>query len=518
MELSLANWLIGVAPIALVLILMMKLRWQGSYAGLAAWVSALILAALFFGADFRVLFYGSVKGAWTTVFVLYIIWGALTLYHIVNQVSGFKTIAGHIAKWTGGSKLIQLLVVGWTFPSLIQGVCGFGTPVAVAAPLLVGLGFPPILATTTALIGHSWAVTFGTLGSSYAVMLKLTALDAAQLALYSSIFISVSCLLAGLIILWNYRKLSSERRIFSEGLPSVLLLAITMIAGTLVTANLVSPFIASLVAGMLGLTVGCFILPQAPWYSKSGPNNYETPSQSFHVAFSAYYILIAIVFLIYLTPLKGWLDTFQFGPPFPATTTKFGFVNPAVDMYSPIKYFTAPGTLIFLSASIAVKVYQRYNLWKRGMLRAIAANVVRDALPASLTVISMSMLSVVMVETGMMALIAEGIASFSAHSYPLFASLVGGLGAFMTGSNTSSNILFSVFQMNVAEIIGMNALVILGLQTTGGAIGNMFSPLNIALGTSVTNSIGAEGQILGRTLFPGIIACLVVGLLGLLII
>ncbi|NLY55646.1 MAG: L-lactate permease [Firmicutes bacterium] len=518
MELSVTNWLVGAAPIGLVLILMMRFRWQGSYAGLAAWASALIIAARFFGADARVLFYGSLKGAWTTVFVLYIIWGALTLYHIVNQASGFRTIAGQIARWTGGSKLIQLLVVGWAFPSFIQGVCGFGTPVAVAAPLLVGLGFPPILATTTALIGHSWAVTFGTLGSSYAVMLKLTALDAAPLALYASLFISVSCLLAGLIILWNYRSFSGQRQTLREGLPAVLLLATTMIAGTLLTANLVSPYIGSLIAGLLGLLVGCFVLPRAPWYKKAAPSVHEAPGHSFHVAFSAYYLLIAIAFLIYLTPLKTWLDTFQYGPPFPATATKFGFVNPAVAMYSPIKYFTAPGTLIFLAAAITVKVYQRYKLWKRGMLRAVIDNVVRDALPASLTVISMSMLSVVMVETGMMALIAEGIAAFSARSYPLFASLVGGLGAFMTGSNTSSNILFSVFQLNVAEIIGLNAVVILGLQTTGGALGNMFSPLNIALGTSVTNSIGAEGQILRRTLFPGIIACLVVGVLGLLTI
>lgn len=106
MELSVTNWLVGAAPIGLVLILMMRFRWQGSYAGLAAWASALIIAARFFGADARVLFYGSLKGAWTTVFVLYIIWGALTLYHIVNQASGFRTIAGQIARWTGGSKLI----------------------------------------------------------------------------------------------------------------------------------------------------------------------------------------------------------------------------------------------------------------------------------------------------------------------------------------------------------------------------------------------------------------------------
>lgn len=544
MELTFFNWLVGVAPIGLVLVLMMKFRWKGSRAGLVAWISALILAALVYGADLKVLFFGSLKGMWTTVFVLYIIWGALTLYNIVDQVSGFKTIAGHISAWTGGSKLIQLFVVGWAFPSFIQGVCGFGAPVAVAAPLLVGLGFHPILATTTALIGHSWAVTFGTLGSSYAVMLKLTDLAAEPLAFYSSIFLSLACVLAGLIILYNYRRISGmllrgshsvlpelaateamdiyprakTSGIIKEGLPAVIILGATMVLGTMFTANFVSPYIASLVAGMLALVVGSFGLAKAPWY-KNGSTGHApaAPKESFHVAFSPYYILIAIVFSIYLSPLKGILDAFQIGFPFPETGTAFGHINAATKMYSPIKVFTAPGTLIFASAFVAVMVFKGLGLWKSGMLKSVGKKVVHDAMPASLTVVFMSMLSVVMVETGMMSLIARGIASFTGQAYPIFAPLVGGLGAFMTGSNTSSNILFSVFQKNVADLININALVILGLQTTGGALGNMFSPMNIALGTSVTNTLGQEGKILSYTLLPGLLACVVVGLLGLVL-
>lgn len=163
-ELTIGRWIIAWLPIILVLGLMMGLRWSGGKSGAVAWGASLIVGAVFFGANLKTLASGTIKGLWTTIFVLYIIWGAMTLYNVVDITGSFKVIAATFTRLTHGNKILQLLVLGWAFPSFIQGVCGFGVPVAVGAPLLVGLGFEPILAVVTALIGHSWSVTYWFIG------------------------------------------------------------------------------------------------------------------------------------------------------------------------------------------------------------------------------------------------------------------------------------------------------------------------------------------------------------------
>lgn len=112
------------------------------------------------------------------------------------------------------------LVLGWAFPGFVQGVCGYGAPVAVAAPLLVGLGFEPIFAAATALIGHSWAVTFGSLGSSFSILERLTTLDPGRLALFAALFLGIACVLCGYSIAHMY----GGWKCMHEGTPAILIL------------------------------------------------------------------------------------------------------------------------------------------------------------------------------------------------------------------------------------------------------------------------------------------------------
>jgi lactate permease len=221
-ELSAALWFMAWMPIVLVLVLMMAFRMSGGKAGAVSWAAALLIGAYFFGGDLRLLASGTIKGLWTTVWVLYIIWGAMTLYNVVDVTGSFKLISSTFTRLTHGNKLLQLLVLGWAFPSFIQGVCGFGVPVAVSAPLLVGLGFNPIVSVVTALIGHSWAVTFGSLGSSYSVLVRLTDLDPTRLATFGAFFLGICCIMVGFCIAHYYAGWRGVR----ESVPAVLCLAI----------------------------------------------------------------------------------------------------------------------------------------------------------------------------------------------------------------------------------------------------------------------------------------------------
>ncbi|MDA1186029.1 MAG: L-lactate permease [Acidobacteria bacterium] len=515
-ELSVGLWLVAWAPIVLVLFLMMGFRMSGGKSGAVAWIASLVIGGYFFGGNLTVLSSGTAKGLWTTVFVLYIIWGAMTLYNVVEVTGSFKMIASTFSRLTHGNKLLQLLVLGWAFPSFIQGVCGFGVPVAVSAPLLVGLGFNPILAVVTALIGHSWSVTFGSLGSSYSVLVRLTDLDPTRLATFSALFLGICCVMVGFCIAHYY----AGWRGVKESVPAVLCLGLPMAAILNIMANFVTPFVGSFTAGMAGLLIGGLVLTRLPSYRpKEGAAQAEAVS-GFHRAFSAYYILIGVVFVVYLIPpFRTWLNgLWEVGMPFPETQTAFGYTNEAVQVYSGIRMFTAPGTLIFLSVLLAWLFYRSASMWPKGGGKTVLNRTVKQAIGATLTVMTMSMMAVVMMETGMTSYLANGMARYFGSAYPVVSPFIGVLGAFMTGSNTNANILFTGLQREVADLLIISPFVILGLQTTGGAIGNMVSPLNVALGTGVTNTVGREGECLRATMVYTVIQCLTVGMLAWLML
>jgi lactate permease len=272
---------------------------------------------------------------------------------------------------------------------------------------------------------------------------------------------------------------------------------------------------------MAGLLIGGLVVTRLPSYRPpQGAAAQGAAPAGFHRAFSAYYILIAVVFVVYLIPpLRAWLNgLLELGMPFPETRTSFGYTNSAVPVYAGIRLFTAPGTLIFLTVVFSYLFYRSQSMWPTGGGRMVLNRTAKQAIGATLTVMTMSMMAVVMMETGMTGYLAVGMAQYFGHAYAIVSPFIGVLGAFMTGSNTSSNILFTGLQREVADLLSISPFVILGLQTTGGAIGNMFCPMNVALGTGVTNTVGREGECLKATTLYTVIQCLVVGAIAWLML
>lgn len=458
---------------------------------------------------------GTLKGLWNTLFTLYIIWGSMTIYNVVDIVGGFKVIANTFSKLTHGNKALQLLTMGWAFPSFLQGATGFGTPVAVSAPILVGLGFNPIFAAAVPLIGHSWAVTFGSLGSSFSVLTSQTDLDPQRLAVFAAFFLGLCCVMVGFSIAHIYGGWKAMK----ENAAAILLIGLTMAITLNIMADFVLPNVASFTAGALGLVVAGLVVPrfyktksEAEVAAENADNG--TEHMSFSTAFIVYYILLIIVFAIYLTPLKAYLqDLVRWGFPMPETTTDLGFVNEGAEKYSSIAILTAPGTLIFLSAFIGYLYYKHRGLWPANGGKLLVNRLVKQAIGATVTLTTMSMMAGVMLDAGMTHYLAMGL-SMTGPVYAIFAPWIGVLGAFMTGSNTNSNVLFTALQWQVARLLQISPFVILGLQTTGGSIGNMFCPMNVALGTGVTNQSGREGEVLNKTALYTAVQTFVVGIVA----
>ncbi|MFL7790920.1 MAG: L-lactate permease, partial [Anaerolineae bacterium] len=139
------DWLLSFSPILAILILMLGFRWRGLQAGAVGWLIALLVAALRFGAGWELLAYAQFKGLLLTLFVVYIIWGALLFFRVTEEAGAVKAVGAWLPRLTPDRGL-QALLLGWVFSTFLQGVGGFGVPVAVVAPLLIGLGFPPVAA------------------------------------------------------------------------------------------------------------------------------------------------------------------------------------------------------------------------------------------------------------------------------------------------------------------------------------------------------------------------------------
>src|SRR3972149_10361912 len=167
------SFFLAFVPILLILVLMVALRWGAARAGGVGYLSALLIALLAFGAGPQLLAYAHSRAFVLTMDVLMIIWGAFLLYRVVDEAGAIRTIGQALPHLTA-DKGMQALLIGWVFASFLQGVGGFGVPVAVIAPILVGLGFTPLAAVVIPSIGHGWAVTFGSLGSSFQAFMSAT--------------------------------------------------------------------------------------------------------------------------------------------------------------------------------------------------------------------------------------------------------------------------------------------------------------------------------------------------------
>ncbi len=189
---------------------MVKDRWSGSKAGAAGWAAALIIAALRFGAGPGVLLWAQVEGLFRALYVLYIIWGALIFFR-VTEADGTLAAMSTILQRLAPDRTLQMLLLAYGFASFLQGVGGYGVPVAVVAPILVSMGFAAPQAVILTSLGHSWSISFGSLGASYEALVSATGLEGAFIGPDASV-LGVVCLIVGALVLGIGADKGSLRR------------------------------------------------------------------------------------------------------------------------------------------------------------------------------------------------------------------------------------------------------------------------------------------------------------------
>ncbi len=518
------HWLTALLPIVVLLVFLVGLSWKGIEAGPIGMLAAGLVALFVFRTPLQTLVVAGGKGLWDAIFIQYVVWAALLLYLVTVRAGAFDALRRGFLSFSK-NELFLVLAIGWVFASFFQGIAGFGAPIAVTAPLLIGIGVRPVYAVIIPLIAHAWAKMFGTLAVGWLAMLNVTdVMDPTRTAVENAILLWLINLLGGLAVAWFYGKMAGVR----QALPMILIISLIHGGGQLALMY-VNPILSTFLAGTAALVA---LYPLSHWkrYSEPVQGITERPAmmdrdddrsvdavaadtgegangEAMGLGLAMFpYIFLTITALLGLAvpSINAWLSQFEIGLPFPAVETGYGLVREAETPYSSFAPLTHPGTFVLLSALVSLLLY-RWN----GFMKAdddnqesLWHNLVKDSVPSSIAISSFLVMSKLMDHSGQTTVLAQGLAVVSTAPIFAFASnWIGILGAFMTSSSTSSNILFSPLQSQAAEALdGLSQSSVLAGQGAGGATGNVIAPANIVLGSSTAGIAGQEGEILRKVL------------------
>jgi lactate permease len=490
-------WLLAFLPILVLLSTILFFRWGAPKSGAVSWFVASAVAFLFFGANPRLLTLANSKGMSLSLYVLVIIWCAVFLYNLVDSVGAVKVIGDSMARVTK-DRLLQCLLMSWCFAAFMQGIAGFGVPIAIVAPIMVVMGFPPVIAAASCLVGHSWAVTFGSMGAGYYTIQLITRIPGEVIAPWMAVLFVVPIVTTGFAVAHIYGGMPAVKR----GTPVILVTSMTMGFTCWLMAVIGAAQLASLIPGLVGCgTVA--VMARTKLYRSDAASNakvLETPRQlGFNLAFSPYYILIVLSVLSQIKLIKRFLAPYAFGMNYPAVKTTMNFAVKAEKMYSRID-MAHPGPLLITAAILSVLVFRIAGRWKPGATVKALKTTFMQCIPTSIGVITMVMMALVMVDSGMTFLRARGMAKATGRLFPLTSTFIGVLGTFLTGSGANSNVMFAALQVETAKVLGISTVIIAAAQAVGGSIGGAISPAKVLLGSTMVGLDGGESEVMNKTL------------------
>ena len=536
--------LLALLPIAAVALLLVGLRWPASRAMPICYVVAVALALGVWQVPLVQVTAASLKGIIVAFELLYIIFGAILLLNTLRESGGLQAIRQSFCN-ISPDRRVQVIIVAWLFGSFIEGAAGFGTPAAVAVPLLVGLGFPALSAVIAGMMIQCTPVSFGAVGTPILVGVSTGLAGQGTIdefathagfengrALLCLIGLRVACLhaLAGmfvpLFVVATMTRVFGRNKSFAEGLrvwPFALFAACAMIVPYLLVAWLLGPEFPSLLGGLIGLAIvipaarAGFLVPRGDqvWDfppSEQWPSDWLGSTRLQPVANSDPQPRLFVAWLPYLIVALLLVITRQKMLPgtgiYPQTLCK-SFCIPfrnilGTDISQEVTPLFLPGTVFIIAAACAAVLHrmrarQCAVAWHSSWRTVAAASVA--------LVFTVPMVQVFINSVGgsagypqMPLALASGVKDLVGHAWPLLATFIGGLGAAVAGSNTVSNMMFALFQYDVGLKLEVDPVWIVALQAVGGAAGNTICVHNVVAASAVAGMIGREGVVIRKTL------------------
>ena len=474
--------ILAIVPVLLLIVLMAFFKMPGDRSSVISLVVTMLIAL--FGFHFAIddlacsFLYGALKAVSP---ILIIIVMAIFSYNVLLKTRKMEIIKQQFTS-ISTDKSIQVLLLTWGFGGLLEAMAGFGTAVAIPAAILISLGFKPVFSAVVSLIANSVATAFGAIGTPVLVLAKETSLDVQNLSTNVVLQLSVLMFLIPLVLLFlTDPKLKS--------LPKNLFLALLVGGVSLTSQYMAARYMGAESPAIIGSILSIIVIVI---YGKlTAPKEERARKHPLRTKYilNAWSIYLLILLLIILTsPLfPGLRHTLENN-----WVTRISLPVGDSTLNYTISWLTHAGVLLFIGTFIGgliqgAGVKEMFTvLW----------HTVKQLKKTFITVICLVGLSTIMDTAGMIAVVATALATATGSLYPLFAPVIGCLGTFITGSDTSSNILFGKLQASVAGHINVSPDWLSAANTVGATGGKIISPQSIAIATSASNQQGKEGEIL----------------------
>ncbi|AKB03286.1 L-lactate permease [Vibrio cholerae] len=545
--------LVAFSPIVVAAILLVGLNWPAKKAMPVAFALTVVIALIFWDMSANRVIASVLQGLGITVSVLWIVFGAIFLLNTLKYTGAITTIRNGFTN-ISPDRRVQAIIIAWCFGSFIEGASGFGTPAAIAAPLLVAIGFPALAAVLMGMMIQSTPVSFGAVGTPIIVGVN-KGLDTHNIteALIANgsnwdvylqqittsvalIHASVGTLMPILMAMMLTRFFGKNRS-WTEGLdilPFAIFSGLAFTVPYALTGVFLGPEFPSLMGGLVGLAIVVtaakkgFLVPKTKWDFR--PEN-EWPAEwlgslkmdlddvkakpmSLALAWAPY-VLLAVILVA--SRVSADFKALLLG-----IKVSFSNILGETGISTAIEPLYLPGGILVFVALIAVLTQAR-SLAPMG--KAFGEST-KTLIGAGFVLVFTIPMVRIFINSGVngadLASMPVTTANFAAglvgDAFPMLSATVGALGAFIAGSNTVSNMMFSQFQFEVAQTLTISSVVIIALQAVGAAAGNMIAIHNVVAASATVGLLGREGATLRKTVLPTLYYLVLTGIIGMTVI
>lgn len=545
--------LVAFSPIVVAAILLIGLNWPAKRAMPIAFALTVIIALTFWDMSSNRVLASILEGLGITLSVLWIVFGAIFLLNILKHTGAITTIRNGFTE-ISPDRRIQAIIIAWCFGSFIEGASGWGTPAAIVAPLLVAIGFPALAAVLMGMMIQSTPVSFGAVGTpiivgvnrgldTYNITETLIANSSNWDMYLQQITTSVALIHASVgtfmpvLMAMMLTRFFGKHRSWTEGLdilPFAIFAGLSFTIPYALTGAFLGPEFPSLIGGLIGLTIVVtaakkgFLVPKTQWdFSpenewptewldslKMDLNEIKAKPMSLILAWAPY-VLLAII-------LVASRVNSDFKALLLSVKVSFSNILGETGINTSIEPLYLPGGILIFVALIAVFTQTRSvtpigkafgestkTLIGAGFVLIFTIPMVRIFINSGINSADLASMPVTT---------ANFAAGLVGEAFPMLSATVGALGAFIAGSNTVSNMMFSQFQFEVAQTLTISSVVIIALQAVGAAAGNMIAIHNVVAASATVGLLGREGATLRKTVLPTLYYLVLTGIIGMTVI
>ena len=516
-----ASAIFAALPLVTLFVLLGGLKWKAQWAALAALVVAILVAIIVYSMPVGQALDSGLEGAAFGIFpIMWIVFNAIWIYNMSERTGYFAVLRRSFERISDDER-IQAIIIAFSFGALLEALAGFGTPVAITASMLMGLGFKPIKAASVALVANTAPVAFGAIAIPIITLAGITDLPKDDLGAMVGRQTPILALIVPLILVGMVDGMRGVRQTW----PAAMVGGIAFALGQYLCSNFISVELTDIVAALL--SVGALVAFLRVWQPseplraeprfaqpamaggsaadasfegearrRSGGDGHVDSRREILTAYAPYVIIIAIFAIAQWNPVKNWMIDHAI--------TKFDWpglniLNAKGEAPSAVTYvfnwLPAAGTLLLIAGLLTMLALRV----KPGRAVAIYGETLNQLKWATLTVAAVLGLAYVMNLSGQTTTIGQWIAG-AGSVLPFLSPIIGWLGVAVTGSDTSSNSLFGVLQITAAKDAGFDPTLLASANSSGGVLGKMVSPQNLAIGAAAVGLAGQEGEIFRKVI------------------